>query len=523
MRVDEAYARTTDVDLLEAMPAEFCKEAQRVVSRTDVIGDVTVHAEFYDFVKSKTSIDPLSLHAFVWADDHGGAVAISCKLKSADHLNTAFGAGVAGPDGLCQDLNRVTVDQVRATLREPIDRHVVLDEDEDVFSDEDPPSTGRAWLEPFELTYDDDAENLHVRAKGFRVDWTDPRFAMLDGRVRGVHYCHFIAPAYLRDVLTGRANPGATVGRAVYPAEAPPPAAAPEADTLRYSTIPSADGVPLNVAEAGPKDAPGLLFLHGFSQTYLSFDAQLRDAELAQDFRLVAFDLRGHGNSGKPWDAEAYAGRRFADDVDAVLRATGLARPVVVGWSFGGLVAMHYIRHYGTDRIAGLNLVGTAGRLYEIPAPTSSGSRRAVDVGWVRLTLSDSIADNLQATTRAVEMLTARTMSDEWIDRTRRAAMTMPVYAKRAIGAAPGNNTDLAEEIRIPLLFSAGALDMISPLAEVLATSTMLPGTRVSVYSESGHSPFAEEPERFNRELAAFVREARAAAVADTDQFPPNQ
>ncbi|MBT8442129.1 MAG: alpha/beta hydrolase [Gammaproteobacteria bacterium] len=502
----DTHSRAAGIDLLQATPAEFCQQAQRVVSRTDVVGKVTMHADFYDFVKSKTSIDPLSLHGFVWADSNGNAVAISCKLKSADHLNAAFGDGAAGPDGLCQDMNRASLRQVQRTVPDLADRQVIFDEQENVFSDEDPPSTGRIWLEPFELTYADAAGDLHVRSKGFRVDWTDPRFAMLDARVRGVHYCHLIAPAHLRAVLAGDADPGATAGRAVYPEVAPPAAEAPAADTLRYSTITGSDGVPLNAVEAGPKDAPGILFLHGFSQTYLSFDAQFRDAELANDFHLVAFDLRGHGNSGKPWDPEAYSSRQFADDVNAVLRATGLRQPVVVGWSFGGLVAMHYVRHYGADRIRALNLVGTTGRLYDIPVPATGASRPAMDPAWIRLTLSDSIADNLQATARAVEMLTARPMSDEWTERTRSAAMTMPVYAKRAIGAAPGSNADLAESIRVPVLFSAGALDPIAPLADTLATSTMLPGTRVSVFPESGHSPFAEEPARFNRELAEFAR-----------------
>jgi hypothetical protein len=214
---------TVTTDLLDAAPTTFCAAAQRVVGRTGKVGQVVVHQEFETFVKSKTSIEPLTLHAYAWAapDDPARAVAISCKLKSADHLNTAFGAGTAGPEGLCQDMNRETLRQVRASLPGAARRDVVLDPDENIFDDAHPEMAGPNWLAPFQLTYLDGAGVLHIHAKGFRVDWADPRFATLDGRFRGVHYCHLIAPTYLRDLLAGSVAPGVTVGREV--SRAPPP------------------------------------------------------------------------------------------------------------------------------------------------------------------------------------------------------------------------------------------------------------------------------------------------------------
>ena len=115
-RADDARPPGVNSDLLTATPGEFCNEAQRIVSNTEMVGHVTVHSEADDFVRSKTSIQPLNLHAFVWTDESGRAIAISCKLKSADHLNTAHGDGTAGPDGLCQDMNRATYQHVRQTL-----------------------------------------------------------------------------------------------------------------------------------------------------------------------------------------------------------------------------------------------------------------------------------------------------------------------------------------------------------------------------------------------------------------------
>jgi pimeloyl-ACP methyl ester carboxylesterase len=86
-----------------------------------------------------------------------------------------------------------------------------------------------------------------------------------------------------------------------------------------------------------------------------------------------------------------------------------------------------------------------------------------------------------------------------------------PADAKRAIGPSPEGNDDLAASIRIPVLLSGGGKDPISPAAVVAVAAAALPDARIALYADSGHSPFAEEPARFNRELAAF---ARAATVA---------
>ncbi|MBM4220412.1 MAG: hypothetical protein FJ170_00515 [Gammaproteobacteria bacterium] len=219
----DGAANDAGTKLLAAGPAEFCAEAQHLISRTDKTGEFVVHPDFKGFVESKTSIDPLTLHVHAWAapDDPGRIVAISCKMKSADHLNAAFGPGTAGPDGLCQDMNRETLRQVRAALPGAAGRQVVLDPGENVFNEQQPARTGADWLAPFLLTTEDAAGTLTIHSKGFRVDWLDPRFARMDARVRGVHYCHLVAPAYLRDLLAGRAKAGVTIG-GVYTPPVPP-------------------------------------------------------------------------------------------------------------------------------------------------------------------------------------------------------------------------------------------------------------------------------------------------------------
>jgi pimeloyl-ACP methyl ester carboxylesterase len=118
-------------------------------------------------------------------------------------------------------------------------------------------------------------------------------------------------------------------------------------------TVTTADGVTLNVVDAGDPAAPPLVLVHGFACSSRHWRHQLEDPVLTERFRVIAPDLRGHGSSQKELTDEQRSGasadetaRLWARDVDAVCE--GLEAPVLVGWSFGGAVlASHVYAHGG--------------------------------------------------------------------------------------------------------------------------------------------------------------------------------
>jgi non-heme chloroperoxidase len=125
---------------------------------------------------------------------------------------------------------------------------------------------------------------------------------------------------------------------------------------MRQHRITGGGGVMLNVTDQGPEDAPALLLIHGWSQAVGCWQAQ---APLAEKFRVVAFDLRGHGDSDKPADEAAYQDTTlWGDDVKAVIDALGLNIPVLVGWSYGARVIASYIDSHGADAISGAVIAG---------------------------------------------------------------------------------------------------------------------------------------------------------------------
>ena len=152
---------------------------------------------------------------------------------------------------------------------------------------------------------------------------------------------------------------------------------------MKHHTITGGGGVRLHVVETGNSSGRPILFIHGFSQCWLAWSRQL-SSDLADRYRLVAMDLRGHGLSDKPRDGYADS-RLWADDINAVIRALKLDRPVLCGWSYGPLVILDYVRHYGEEAVGGMAFVGAVTKLGSDEAIRSSRPSFSPCAGFLRL------------------------------------------------------------------------------------------------------------------------------------------
>ena len=94
----------------------------------------------------------------------------------------------------------------------------------------------------------------------------------------------------------------------------------------------SSDGTKIWSESAGNPSKPALVFIHGLSCSALGFDKQFVDQGLLENFHLIRYEMRGHGRSGQPLEAEAYQSLRYAEDFKTVCDAFGAAKPFLVGW-----------------------------------------------------------------------------------------------------------------------------------------------------------------------------------------------
>lgn len=263
------------------------------------------------------------------------------------------------------------------------------------------------------------------------------------------------------------------------------------------------DGVAVAVSEWGNPAGPEILFIHGLAQSTLSFDRQVHSA-LARDFRLVAYDLRGHGLSDKPRDPVFYQdGRRWADEVQAVIAAKRLVRPVLVGWSLGGRVLRQYLMTHGDRRLSGINIL--AARPFEVDSVVGPGSKAMQ---------SDARRDLAGRIDTAVAFLCA-CFEKQPAERDFVTAVAynliIPFEVRDAIGGWRTDPEDVRAafaKITVPALVTHGRKDkLILPEAAEMSAAA-IKGARISWYDDCGHSPFYEDAPRYNRELAAFAAAA---------------
>ena len=115
------------------------------------------------------------------------------------------------------------------------------------------------------------------------------------------------------------------------------------------SHVTTKDGVQIFYKDWGPRDAPVIHFHHGWPLSADDWDAQMLFF-LAQGYRVVAHDRRGHGRSSQVWDGHDMD--HYADDVAAVVAHLGVQGAVHVGHSTGGGEVVRYMARYPQDKVA---------------------------------------------------------------------------------------------------------------------------------------------------------------------------
>lgn len=275
-----------------------------------------------------------------------------------------------------------------------------------------------------------------------------------------------------------------------------------------YETLTASDGVPLVVAETGNPDGPAILFIHGYSQSLLSWKEQLSDPDLQSKFRIVALDLRGHGASGKPWTTDAYTSEDWGGDIAHIMAQKGLEKPVLIGWSMGGSVISAYVRHHGTEDISGIvfaaGALSFAGR-QNPPDPDTMPPEAAETMRSMMQMLSPDIQANLAGTSAFVDNLAAVPLSEDIMEEALIYNMMLPAYVRSAMFENQTSYDDLANTIDVPTILIHGDADALVPYDVAVINQPLIPGSRLITYEGIGHAPFLEAPARFNKDVAEFV------------------
>jgi non-heme chloroperoxidase len=278
------------------------------------------------------------------------------------------------------------------------------------------------------------------------------------------------------------------------------------ANRMTVHTVRGGGDLRLHVREWGRADGPPILFIHGWSMNHLCWARQYESA-LADEFRLIAYDLRGHGMSEAPPEPEHYTdGQLWGADLAAIIDQLGLDRAVLVGWSYGPFVMCDYVREYGQDRIGAMNFAGGATKLGESAFGTFIGP--AFLSHFVGAT-ADDLPTNIATMRSFVRACAAAPIPEDDLETVMCSAVAVPAAIRANLAARDLDFDDVLRELTVPVLLSHGRADSVVLPAMAEHILETCPTAEVSWYDGVGHATFLEDSERFNRELAELTRRVR--------------
>jgi pimeloyl-ACP methyl ester carboxylesterase len=272
-----------------------------------------------------------------------------------------------------------------------------------------------------------------------------------------------------------------------------------------YSSFADVDGLRVHYQEAGNRDDPAVILIHGFASSNLVWSKVLLDLA-AQGFRVIAPDLLGYGYSAKPQDLE-YTITRQAQMMVGLLDALGIDKAVFVGSSYGGAVAATIALDHA-DRVEKLVLVGAVTnnrptrymlmRLFGSPiigdilSPLVVGSRRLLRMRMKRVYDRHSWAmDERRVDARHLPL------------RTRGTHRAIIRTVRRWDAERVSREANLLTQ---PTLIIWGDRDREVPLADGYGLNKAIANSRLMIFRECGHLPHEEYPEQFTELLSEFCR-----------------
>jgi pimeloyl-ACP methyl ester carboxylesterase len=259
---------------------------------------------------------------------------------------------------------------------------------------------------------------------------------------------------------------------------------------------------PLHVVRAGPADAPPILFIHGSAADHTTWTIQLASS-LRERFALIAYDRRGTGGAAAGEDAAgAPTVEAHADDAAAVAAAAGTP-VIVVGSSFGAVIALDLVRRHPAY-VRGAILCEPPLAASDAAPTTPSGFHERFDAiaaqdggeaaaeFFLRAVLGDAAFERMPRTFQARSKALWRAIRAD----SHALAAYRPRYAELAA-------------VRVPVLLFGGdrSAPYFRPTLEALAAA--LGDARLEVLAGAGHMMHADAARSFNARVATFAGELR--------------
>lgn len=252
----------------------------------------------------------------------------------------------------------------------------------------------------------------------------------------------------------------------------------------------------IDIAYTDEGSGTPLVLIHGYPLSRRMWDPQVQG--LSANARVIAIDLRGHGESQAPFWLTTVD--TYADDVRGLLDHLGIDRAVICGFSMGGYVAFAFLRRY-PERVRALILADTR------PQPDAPEGKAA--------RFQSALTAQNQGAGAIAEAMIGRLLSqksmDEKADLVERVKGIMQGAPVQGIAgdlmamAERPDSVPMLPSISLPTLVIVGEVDGLTPLADSQLMAERIPGAKLEVIPGAAHLSNMEEPEHFNRAVRELL------------------
>ena len=230
-----------------------------------------------------------------------------------------------------------------------------------------------------------------------------------------------------------------------------------------------------------------VILSHGYGATGRMWDGQRR--ALGDRYRLITWDMRGHGQTASPSDPAQFSTELTVADIQALLGSLGATRAVVGGLSLGGYMSLaFYLAH---PEMVDALIICDSGPGYRNAEARNAWNQRATER-----------AGNLES--RGLEALGGRSREVRDALGHHKSAQGLAHAARGMLAQQDSRVIDGLASIRVPTLVSVG--DQDTPfLAPCEYMAKKIPGAQLEVIANAGHSSNLDQPAAFNRVLRDFL------------------
>lgn len=261
------------------------------------------------------------------------------------------------------------------------------------------------------------------------------------------------------------------------------------------SSITTNDGVELYYETHG--DGKPVVFVTAWSSTGQFFEKNIPD--LAEDYQVLAYDHRGHGESETP--GHGYRISRLAMDFKELLDQLDLTDVTAVGWSMGAVVLWSYLELFGSDRISKLVCIDQSPKENLVPQDWNRQSCFDVEA-FTKLSKDIEYAEE-EVFSRMAGRYDSLTLGESgFVDEMVNCSKTAKIELMRDILTLDWRA--FLSEIEIPTLVFVGRDSQATPPEESAFVGEQIPNAETVFFDDAGHMLFWENPEKFNEAIRDF-------------------